>query len=181
MAITSLLRSRRFAARQAEATQKLILFYLQQERFALPLDTVQKVVILGDIYSDPQRPDVILTNYQDKELALIDVGHQVFGLAPGQHSCFQAHLKSELVQDQTDRSQPGDLQQHLLVIQNSVGKIAGLPISGQPSLQRIPESSLVEVPFDYVFGGKVQCLSSVMVKTESETLFLLNPDQLVQI
>ncbi len=177
MALTSLLRSRRFAARQAEATRKLILFHLQQERFALPLDAVQKVVILSDIYSDPQSPNVILTGYQDKKIVLLDVGHQVFGSTPSQY----LYLKAYLDQDDTNKSQLAQLQQHLLIVQNSAGKVAGLPINGQPSLQRVPESSFVAVPFDYVFGGKMQCLSSVMVKTESETLFLLDPEQLVEV
>ncbi len=49
MAIFSPLRSRRSSTRQTEITQQLIAFRLRQEWFALPIETVLKVVPMGSV------------------------------------------------------------------------------------------------------------------------------------
>ncbi len=82
MAIFSPLRTRRLAARKAEVTQQLIVFRLQQEWFALPINAVQKVLPMPNVYGDPQATGVSLTIYQDKELLVVDVGRRIFREPP---------------------------------------------------------------------------------------------------
>jgi purine-binding chemotaxis protein CheW len=53
MAVFSPLTSRRSTTRKVEATQQLIVFRLSQERFALPIRAVQKVIPMGNIYGAP--------------------------------------------------------------------------------------------------------------------------------
>ncbi|MEB3338428.1 MAG: chemotaxis protein CheW [Leptolyngbyaceae bacterium] len=165
---SSLLRSRRSAARRAEATQQLIVFPLKQEWFALPIPAVQKVVALGKVYGDPQKTGVSLTNYQDKELVVIDVGQRIFkqSTPPGSGT-------ADALADQTQR--------YLVILQSSQGDLIGLPIDGQPTLRRIPVSAFGPLPPAYRSEGNIQCISSVMIQPDQEApFFLLDPDQLVR-
>ena len=171
MAIYSPLRSRRFAARQTEATQQLIAFRLRQEWFTLPVHAVQKVVQMGKVYGDPQGTGISLTNYQDKELLVVDVGHRIFAEAPN------PDLASEEVKKTNDFTQ----QRFLLIVQSEAGDLVGLPIDSPPAIRRVPESAFTPLPEAYMAQGNIQCISSKMVQlTNQPPLFLLDPNRLVQ-
>ena len=171
MAIFSPLRSRRFAARQTEATQQLIAFRLRQEWFALPVHAVQKVAQMGKVYGDPQGTGISLTKYQNKELLVVDVGHRIFAEAPN------PDLASEVVKNSSDLTQ----QRFLLIVQSDAGEVVGLPIDSQPAIRRVPGSAFTPLPEAYMVQGNIRCISSKMIQlTNQPPLFLLDPNRLAQ-
>ena len=176
MAVFSPLTSRRSTTRKVEATQQLIVFRLSQERFALPIRAVQKVIPMGNIYGDPGGTGVSLTLYQDQELIVIDPEHRIFRRAPSEYSS----------PDASDTKAPLPLydttvQRYLLIVQSAQGKLVGLPIEDPPSLQRVPESAFTPLTSTYISEGNIRCVSALIIqKNDEPPLFLLNPEQLVQ-
>ncbi|MBR8826644.1 MAG: chemotaxis protein CheW [Gomphosphaeria aponina SAG 52.96 = DSM 107014] len=162
MAIFSPLRSRRLASRQTEATKQLIAFRLRQEWFALPIEVVEKVVPLGNVYGDPKQKGVGLTLYQGKEILVVDVGKRIF-----KESSSQIKLAQEIE------------TRFLVLVRINDAELVGLPIDSSPSIRRVPESSLTDLPAGYVKTGNIQCVSSVIIEVDNEEpLFLLNHQQL---
>ncbi|HEY9749895.1 MAG TPA: chemotaxis protein CheW [Allocoleopsis sp.] len=174
MATLSSLKSRRFGAKQTEATQQILTFRLDQEWFALPIQAVQKVVSLGQVYGDPQRSGVSLTLYQNRELVVVDVGHRIFGRTPSQETSAPASTGHSFSQDL-------GLTRYLLVLQTRSGELVGLPIDSQPALRRVPMSAFGPLPAAYATEGNIRCVSSLMLQTAEELpLFLLDPEVLLQ-
>lgn len=177
MAIFSPLASRRATRRQAVATQQLIVFRLQNEGFALPIRTVQKVIPMSKIYGAPGGTGVNLTLYQDQELIVIDVGRRIFkgGLKEDSSKSDLRHQTEEPLED------PPAGMGYLLIVQSSSGQVVGLPIEEPPSLQRVPESAFAPLSASYITEGNLRCVS-VLIKLDNDQppLFLLNLDQLVQ-
>ena len=173
MAVFSPLTSRRSSRRVAGPTQQLIVFRLRNERFAMPIRAVQKVIPLGNIYGAPQGGGVGLTLYQDQELLVIDPEHRIFRGTPVQDS------SQTPAQEPIDNTPSG--QRYLLIVQSSLGKVVGLPIEEPPSLQRVPSSAFAPLSASYISEGNLRCVSALIKPNNDEAaLFLLNPDQLVQ-
>lgn len=198
MAVYSPLSSRRSANRKAEATQQLIVFRLFGEGFALPIRAVQKVIPMGKIYGASQGAGVSLTLYQNQELMVIDLGHRIFKRSQSQDLLLSASehgrttgveasddnpdLSTQLPRPYAQEEQNEDsVQRYILIVQNSRGKIVGLPLDSPPSLQRVPESAFTPLTSDYITEGNIRCVSALIVQNDEEPpLFLLNPDQLIQ-
>ena len=175
MAIPSTHKSSRRTARQVEATQQLIAFRLRQHLCALPINVVQKVVPMGNVYGDMPLTGVSLTLYQNKELLVVDVGHRIFREAPNQDLSLSGSSSSAQHQQGFNL-----LQRYLLVVQNSQGELIGLPIDSSPTLRRVPESAFAPLPPAYISEANIHCVSSLVIQTlEEPPLFLLNPDQLL--
>lgn len=174
MATLSSLKGRRFGAKQTEATQQVLAFRLDQEWFALPIQSVQKVVSLGHIYGDPQSSGVSLTSYQSRELVVVDVGHRIFGRVPSPELAAPTPTEQSISPDLS-------LTRYLLVLQVSSGELVGLPITSQPVLRRVPMSAFGPLPTAYATEGNIRCISSLMLQTANEPpLFLLDPEVLLQ-
>jgi chemotaxis signal transduction protein len=160
MTIYSPLRYRRFTASQTETIHQMVGFRLYQEWFALPINAIQKIIPLGKVYGDPKATGISLTNYEGRELLVVDVGHQIFGNAPS------------LNLDETE-------QRFLAVLTNLKGESIGLPIDSAPSVLRVPESALTTLPETYIKQGNINCISSRMIQmSDRPPLFLLDPDLL---
>lgn len=173
MAIYSPLRSRRLAAKQTEATQRLITFKLCQETFGVKLASVHKVTTLDRLYGDPSGTGVSLTTYQDRELVVIDVGHRIFGktqqLIPPQAKSLDA-LESHL----------NPLVRFLLILQPEPNRLVGLPIDSPPSIQSIQISAFQPLPDLYRQHGNIHCVSSLSIELRDRpSIFLLDVDSLV--
>ena len=174
MAIFSPLRSRRLAARQSEVTQQLIAFRLRREWFALPIDTVVKVVPLDKIYGDPNDTGISLTNYNGKELLVVDVGHRIFSEPPG--SDLPLLEIPEITENEYDLTE----QRYLVVIHNASGDLVGLPIDSQPAVLRVSESAFTTLPEVFLREGNIKCISSMMIQlSDRPPLFLLDRDRLM--
>jgi purine-binding chemotaxis protein CheW len=160
MAIYSPLRQRRFSASQTEIIYQIIGFRLRQEWFALPINTIQKIIPLGRIYGDPKETGMGLTSYEGQELLVLDVSHQIFGDTP--------------FLDLNDKQ-----QRFLVILVNSKGELIGLPIDSSPSVLRVPKSTLSVLPETYINQGNIQCISSTIIQlSDRPHLFLLDPDLL---
>jgi len=165
---------RRSTARQVRATQQLIVFRLENEGFALPIKAVQKVIPMGEVYGNLGGSGVGLTVYQHQELIVIDVKRRIFREASSQA------LSEGNLNDQSTEQLRRVPERYLLIVQDSQGKLAGLPIETPPSLQRVPKSAFSPLTSDYINEGNIRCASALIILTNDEPpLFLLNPNQLI--
>lgn len=183
MAIFSPLRSRRLSLRPTETTQQLIAFRLRQEWFALPIETVLKVVPMGSVYGDPKGTGISLTIYQGCELLVVDVAHRIFGEAPSLDFAIRNMLSPTQQEEYSQRYEPVVVaeQRYLLIVQRSDADLFGLPIDSAPVMRRVSESSFNSLPATFVAQGNIQCVSSLMIPATDEQppLFLLDANQLV--
>jgi chemotaxis signal transduction protein len=136
MATYSPLRLRRQVAKQAEAKKRLILFQLQAETFALPLDDVLKVTTLEWLYGDAAGTGKIFTTYQGREITAIDVGQKIFGQPPTILPCLESQRSSEPSLDQV---------KYLIVLRGENDRLIGLPIDSQPSIGSIAMSTFMPI------------------------------------
>lgn len=150
MAIYSPLRLRRSIAQQAEARQRLITFQLQDETFALPLDRVVKVTTLERLYGNTEAICGLLTIYQGREIAAIDVGAKIFGQPP------------MVIPDLTTDLNP-DLVTYLAVLQAENDRLIGLPIDSRPSIQSIAISTFMPI----LEPISLQCVKSRSVRSSA--------------
>jgi purine-binding chemotaxis protein CheW len=159
MPVLSSFRAKRFANRKIEVTHSLIAFRLRREWFAIPIEKVQKVTVLEIVYSNPQRPEISLTRYQNREIVVIDVDKHIFG--------------------ETEPSLVLQKPAYLAIIENNRGELRGLPLDSSPSIRRVPQSAFVPVSDAYLKTSKIRCLSSNIVQLgDHPSLFLLDTQKL---
>ncbi|MDJ0844514.1 chemotaxis protein CheW [Crocosphaera sp.] len=162
MTIDSHRRSRTLRAKTKENTQQMITFLLGKEWFALPINKIQKVVPLGQIYGDPQGKGIGLTHYQGQELMVIDVARRIFGMET---------LSVHLDRDQT---------RFLLIINVENEQMVGLPIDSPPSMLRVAKSAFIPLPDIYLTQDNIRCISSTFIQVnEQNSFFLLDVHQLI--
>ncbi len=180
MAIYSPLRSRRLAAQQTEAIQRLITFQLRQETFALPLDRVHKVTKLDRLYGDANGTGISLTTYQGRELVVIDVGQRIFGNAPTVLPSLTSLPKSPAVTKALSKIEDLDvattnLVRYLLILQYEDERLVGLPIDSPPSIQSVSLSAFRPLPDIYQQQSNIHCVSAVSIdRPDRPSIFLLD-------
>lgn len=164
----TLFTSRRSAKRQKhQATQQLLIFSMQQEWFALPIQAVYRVIFTEHIYGAPHGNGMGLTRYENEEIPVIDIKSRIFGEASQQNPSLNS---SEVT--------PG---RYLLIIQDVQGELVGIPLDSQPSLRRVPESAFTIPPSSYLAQGNIRCISALVVLGDDQpSLFLLDLKQLTQ-
>lgn len=198
MAVFSPISSRRSTRRKAEATQQLIVFRLRNSGFALPIKAVQKVIPMDNLYGQPRGAVVGLTLYQEQELIVIDAEYRVFrDVLPLDSSSTRGSVAELLPPDgseqtvlwcsdrldasQLEGTQASPQSRYLLIVQNSSGKLVGIPLLQPPSLQRVASSAFAPLTSDYMAEGNLRCVSALIRIEDGEPpLFLLSPEQLVQ-
>jgi chemotaxis signal transduction protein len=171
----TLLRSRHHRKRLKEETVQLITFQLRQDRFALPITAVERVIPLERVYGDASQSGVGLTLYQGQELVLVDVGQRIFGeLGSGDRPLLQPPAEA-----------PDSLEQTRLLLilkaskDQSSGKPMGIPIDSRPILKRVAKTAIAPIPEEYQISGKIKCISSLSVQAQDDPLlFLLDAEQL---
>ncbi|HEY9619494.1 MAG TPA: chemotaxis protein CheW [Crinalium sp.] len=186
--------SRRFEHRRANrATRQIIMFQLQQEWFALPIELVHRVVPLGPVYGMPQGLGMSLTRYENREIPVIDIKRRVFvetsetrALPPASDAIAPNELEPYIpVSIPSDADQADLMKQdsprYLLIVQDPQNDLLGIPIESQPSLKRVPESAFAQPPASYLAKGNVRCVSAlVALDANQPSLFLLDLQQLIQ-
>ena len=161
MTISSSRLARRLASKKQEKKQQLITFLLGKEQFSIPIDFVDKVTTLDKVYGDPQQKCVSLTNYQGRELIVIDVAQRIFGVTD------------------IGNNQPNNEVRFLLILKNRDNDILGLPIDSHPSIIRVPKSAFIPLPDIYLTQGNIHCISSTIIKVENQSpYFVLDINQL---
>ena len=154
--------SSRLASKKQEKKQQLITFLLGKEQFSIPIDFVDKVTTLDKVYGDPQQKGVSLTNYQGRELIVIDVAQRIFGVTD------------------IGNNQPNNEVRFLLILKNRDNDILGLPIDSHPSIIRVPKSAFIPLPDIYLTQGNIHCISSTIIKVENQSpYFVLDINQLL--
>lgn len=177
--------SHRLANRRVEATQKLIVFYIQQEWFALPIQAAERVLELGQVYGAPTGTGLQFTHYQDREILVIDVAQRIFGKRDAEAAQFSTgEVPPRLQAASTTATQPLPSPSFLLILQSGAQSVTqervGIPLYTPPSLQRVPLSAFKPLPSAYLAEGAIQCVSALVVVAEQPPIFLLNPDLLLQ-
>jgi hypothetical protein len=201
--------SRRLANRRAEATQKLIVFWIGQVQFALPIQAAERVVKLEQLYGAPSGNGLQFTHYQNQEILVIDAERRIFGdrhpnkgrsllpaarsasdvLAPGQPAAKSLFLV------------PSPPATYLLILQDAHGEAIGISLNAPPSLRRVPISAFKPLPSAYLADGSIRCISALIAAPSATSsrgfgqelppevspevppeppLFLLNLDLLLQ-
>jgi chemotaxis signal transduction protein len=167
MAIQSPLRARRLAAAKSiEASQRLIVFKLGREMFALPLDLVHRAIVLDKVYGDPQDTGIALTIYQGREITVIDVGKRIFS---NKSTVLDFDLGLDLLALE-------DVTRYGILLHTAEQRLVVLPIDSPPSIQTIRESTLRPLPEEYANRGKIRCVSSIAIdRADRPPIFLLDP------
>lgn len=173
MSTFSTLRSRRMANKKARAIQQMIGFRLDREWFALPILAIHRVIPLGKIYGDPQNTGISLTNYEGRELLVIDVAKQIFNdIKPTEHDRETTDLTTENIFDL-------EQQRYLLILQDD-GNFFGLPIDSPPTMYRVESNAFKPLPEAYLQQGNIQCVSSQIIELpELPPLFILDRQKLI--
>ena len=170
------------ANRRSEPLQKLIVFRIRQERFAILIQFAKKVVPLGLVYGAPQG-GISLTRYQDYEIPVIDVERRVFS-KPVNSSLMSASPEVNDSNNSSENLSPQPVlenQRHLMIVEDIQGSLIGVPMDSPPTLRRVPKSAFSPIPAIYLAEGNIQCVSALVTVSESEPpFFLLNLDQVLQ-
>ncbi|NET31401.1 MAG: chemotaxis protein CheW [Cyanothece sp. SIO1E1] len=176
MALSSaLIKSRRTAKHKTKDRLQVIAFCLRQTWFALPVQSVRKVIPLGAIYGVTQRGHVGLTRYQNQEIPVIDVEERIFGATPTPTS-----TSSALALTNTLSSATLEQQRCLLVIPSSQ-ELIGLPLNFQPTLRRVPQSAFSLLSPTYLNDSNIRCVNAlIMLDPDEPPLFWLDLNQLLQ-
>jgi purine-binding chemotaxis protein CheW len=158
-------KARRLTKLQPQNTQKLITFRLREEWFALRIKDVVKVIIADKIYGHSQQQGISLTQYQDQEILVIDVGYAIFSQPK----------TSQL----TDQIKSKDLQ-YLVIIQNSNQEIVAIPIDSPPTIYQVDNTQFKILPEQYLNLGKIQSISNKIVEVQEQSpLFVIDPEQII--
>jgi chemotaxis signal transduction protein len=183
--------SRRFENRQAHrATRQIIVFQIQQEWFALPIEFVHRVIPLGQVYGVPHGQGLSLTRYENREIPVIDIESRVFVNWSELQAASMSSTASEFEpyipmpvepEEDTHQASPPPAQRYLLITQTSQSDWVGIPLATQPALRRVPESAFTPPPASYLTNGNVRYVSAlVMLDDKHPSLFLLNLHQVVR-
>ena len=169
-------RSQRLRSRKVEPTHQLIVFRLQQEQFALPIQAVQKVIPLGNVYG-AGLDTVGLTLYHDREISVLNIQQRIF------RTVNQPLLLADGSLDQASllKLEAPSSGRFLLIIETLTEGAIGLPLYDQPMLRRVPESAFVPLSDAYLSGGHLRCVKCLIVlASDQPPIFLLHLDQLLQ-
>ncbi|MDG2991872.1 chemotaxis protein CheW [Candidatus Synechococcus calcipolaris G9] len=165
MAINSPRRLRHRQAKQIILRQFLT-FTIRQEQFALPIETVLKVIPLHQIHGDPERGGIGLITYQNQEVFVIDIGCCLFR---------DAMMSPEV-----------DQQRFLLLLQrqeSSDHELIGLPIADPPTLERVPADQVAPLPKNYLHWGNIHGVSSRMITSPENAnlppIFVIDLEQIL--
>jgi purine-binding chemotaxis protein CheW len=175
MTIFSTLRSRRFANKQQETTEQMITFRLRREWFAVPILTIHKVVILGEVYGDPHKTGISITKYEGKEILVVDVGQRIF------NNCQPGEIIEEKTESETSSLLLSRQQRYLIILHSQEHDLIGLPIDSEPVMRYVAQSAFKPLPENYLVQGNIQCVSSQIIDLpDFPPIFLIKTEQLGQ-
>ncbi len=163
--MATLLRSRRFADRASEATQKYVTFAIWQYWFALPIQVLQRVSSCSA--SDATSAEASLITQDSDEFQHIDLEQKLFP------AVVSATLNLKELETPKQKS-------CLILFKSAAGHTFGISIEAQPKMQRVAQSQispLSEVINDSSFLRSV--CSSVIQLDGTAPIFLLDLDKLI--
>ena len=177
--------SRQVVRRKAQATQKLIVFCLRQERFAIPIEFAYRLIQSSEIYGQFDTTGIGFTLYRNQELFVFDIERRIFRsplkTLPDRINPSPDHSFPHATSHETPHETTNAFQPYLLILQNSQNELVGIFIKTQPVLRCIAQSAFVPVPPDYLTEGSIQYISALAIVNPTEPpLLLLNLNQLMQ-
>ena len=174
------LRSQRIRSRKVEVTHQIIVFRLQQEWFALPVQAVQKVIPLGNVYGAGLDAAIGLTLYHDREISVLNIQQRIFRTV-SQPLLPVSPDAAPRLKPETSQADPSLLGRFLLIVETLTEAAIGFPLDTQPLLRRVPESAFVPLSDTYLTGGQLRCVKCLIVPASDQPpIFLLHLDQLLQ-
>ena len=173
-------RSQRIRSRKVEVTHQIIVFRLQQEWFALPVQAVQKVIPLGNVYGAGLDAAIGLTLYHDREISVLNIQQRIFRTV-SQPLLPVSPDAAPRLKPETSQADPSLLGRFLLIVETLTEAAIGFPLDAQPLLRRVPESAFVPLSDTYLTGGQLRCVKCLIVPASDQPpIFLLHLDQLLQ-
>ena len=172
--------SRRVIRRKVDRTQKLIVFCLRQQWFAIPIEFAYKLIQQAQIYGQFDETGIGFTLYQGRELRVIDIERRIFSfsqpLLPDRINRSLVNSTQAKTTDSSDLFKP-----YLLILQNAQNELVGISIKTQLTLRRVIQSAFVPVPATYLVEGNTPYICAfVIIDSTEPPLFLLNLNQLMR-
>jgi chemotaxis signal transduction protein len=146
--------------RTAVQSLQLLVFSLGTLKFAVPIQHTYKVVNCDSIHSSGLN-HVGITHLDNLEVTVIDLHQRLF---------------------KTNHASEAPTQTVLLVVQNSLGELCGIPTATTPTLMDVPLSMIRVLPASYRRADTLDIASHVAVipqKATTLTLFVLDVEQLL--
>ena len=162
--MATLLRSRRFADRATEPTQKYITFQIRQYSFALPIQNLKRVSLVKEEQNLTE--NLGTPNQEQEEVRFIDVDQRIFAstVSGVQTAADATNLKP---------------QSCVILFNDAAGQTVGLAIDTQPKMQRIAQSQILPLPLDLTHSIDLQSVCVSMIQTNETTpILLLDLDKL---
>lgn len=177
---------RALRSKPVEATRQLLVFPLRQERFALPLGIVHKVIEIDRLYAQQDGAETAIALDHDENIPVLNIQQRVFVNVQTPAKLIESgtqidtqhiHSKDAASQQSSSFAKP----QYLILVYNLQADIIGLLVDGPPALQRFTESAFKPLSALYQQEGGIRCISGlVMPAANSPPIFLLNLAQVLQ-
>ncbi len=152
------LRFRRFSSQIKEVFQHFIVFSLNHNWFAFPIDIVVKVIASDKVYAHSQ--GIGLTTYQNQEILVINL--------------------AELLEEIDLTSAFSSCQVPYLIIIQLEETIVGLSLNCSPKVYRVAESNLISLPSIYLSTRNLSYLRGQVIKIpDHDPILILEAQNLV--
>lgn len=148
--------------------RQFLVFTIANEQFALPIESIYKVIQTPQVYGDPNHRGFGLITYQGEQIVVIDVEQHLFGRSqllesPSKNKLEAARFLILMRVEQSDRS----------------SQIIALPVEQAPQLQRLPQQTITSLPDSYLRWGDIHGVTSVSVQDlevpDEHPTFILEP------
>lgn len=152
----------------AKDTVQLVVFQLHNDRFALPVEVMQRVVTLkaepGQLAEIPDQ-----VQYGERQVKVIDLAQRIYG-----STATNVGSASELLPPE---------QLFLVIIEDSQGNLVSFPIDSAPVLRRIERSVFTPLPPTYGSLAGIRYVTSLYdsSKPDDPSFFLLDHERLVKV
>lgn len=177
---------RALRAKPVETTRQLLVFPLRQERFALPLAVVHKVIQVDNLYAQQDGVETAIALDHDEHIPVLDIQQRIFANAPTPAKCLEADPSintQTFIGKHTTSQESGHFStsQYLILVYSLQGDVIGLLVEGPPTLQRFTESAFKPLSALYQQEGGIRCISGLILSAvDSPPIFLLNLAQVLQ-
>ncbi|ABB56890.1 chemotaxis protein CheW [Synechococcus elongatus] len=151
-----------------QSLRQFLIFTIANQQFALPIESVGKVIQMPALYGDPNQRGFGLVSYQGQQVTVIDIEQHLLGVAHSSATAAKTRLESArfLILIKIDQG-------------NTNSQLIGLPIEQSPQLQRLSEQTITSLPDSYLRWGDIHAVTSVSVEetegVKQSPTFILEP------
>ena len=171
MATYSPRRLQRSGKKTQQSYRQFLVFAIAGEQFALPIESIYKVIQSPQIYGDPNGRGLGLVTHQEQQVVVLDIEQFLFGIsrlsdAPSQSSSLNS--AQFLILMRIDRA-------------DGTAQLLGIPVEQAPLLQRLAQQTITALPESYMQWGDIHGITSVSIQdveqAEKHPTFILEPAQ----